>query len=900
MTDSPFSVNTFTANNRMYGYFSIKQAGQEFKKDVNRLPYCIRILLESAIRRCDGVSITRDDVARLARWTPSADERYPLAFYPARVVLQDFTGVPVMVDLAAMRTEMERQGGDPTRINPAIPVDLVIDHSIQMDFTASADALTKNVKVEFERNRERYHFLRWAQQAFTNLRIVPPSRGIIHQVNLERLSPVVQVTNDELPVVYPDSVFGTDSHTPMINGLGVLGWGVGGIEAIAAMLDQPVELVTPDVVGVRLTGKLRDGVMPTDLVLHLTQLLRKTGVVNQFIEYFGPGMDGLSLADRAMIANMTPENGATVSYFPVDNLTLDYLRLTGRSEEQINLIWAYFEEQGLFRSVGSPDPEYSSILEFDLGSVEPSVAGPKRPQDRIGLSKVKPEFLAALVKPKADRGYQMPEEKLANAVKVKLANGSDAVLRHGAVVLASITSCTNTSNPTVMLAAGLLAKKAVETGLNVPGFVKTSLAPGSRVVADYLQSSGLQPYLDKLGFHVAGFGCATCIGNSGPLAAEVVDAIKQGELVAAAVLSGNRNFEGRVSPHTLANFLASPPMVVAYALAGRVDIDFDSEPVGNGKDGKPVYLKDIWPARDEIDKAAASSVTADLFNSAYADIFTGDESWNSMDTRSGSSYEWDEASSYIQEPPYFSLPGNSEEFPTALKNARMLAVFGDSVTTDHISPAGNIAVDSPAGQFLKNKGISPVDFNSYGSRRGNDRVMVRGTFANVRLRNQMAGGKEGGYTTIQPDGEFTSIYDASIRYAKQNIPLVVLAGKEYGTGSSRDWAAKGPMLLGVKAVIAESFERIHRSNLAGMGILPLQFQVGDNAANLGLDGTETIDVRFNGATLKPGCLMTVDVRRNTGEKFSFTATCRLDTPLEVQYYRQGGLLSAVLNTIKNG
>ncbi len=900
MTNSPFTMNTFTANNRTYGYYSIKEVGREFKKDVSRLPYCIRILLESAIRRCDGLSITRDDVARLARWMPSADERHPLAFYPARVVLQDFTGVPVMVDLAAMRTEMERQGGDPGRINPAIPVDLVIDHSIQMDFTASPDALAKNVKVEFERNRERYHFLRWAQQAFTNLRIVPPSRGIIHQVNLERLSPVVQVSNDELPVVYPDSVFGTDSHTPMINGLGVLGWGVGGIEAIAAMLDQPVELVTPDVVGIKLTGKLRDGVMPTDLVLHLTQLLRKTGVVNQFIEYFGPGMDGLSLADRAMIANMTPENGATVSYFPVDNLTLDYLRLTGRSEDQINLIKAYFDAQGLFRTAKSPDPEYSSILEFDLGSVESSVAGPKRPQDRIGLSNVKPEFLAALVKPKADRGYQLPEEKLANAVSIKLTNGSDAVLRHGAVVLASITSCTNTSNPTVMLAAGLLAKKAVEAGLAVPGFVKTSLAPGSRVVADYLQSSGLQPYLDKLGFQVAGFGCATCIGNSGPLAAEVVDAIKQGELVTAAVLSGNRNFEGRVSPHTLANFLASPPMVVVYALTGRVDIDFDAEPVGIGNDGKPVFLKDIWPARKEIDTAAASSITADLFNSAYAEIFTGDEAWNSMGSRSGSSYEWDDASSYIQEPPYFSLPGNSEVFPSALKNARVLAVFGDSVTTDHISPAGNIAGDSPAGQFLKDAGIAPVDFNSYGSRRGNDRVMVRGTFANVRLRNQMAGGKEGGYTTIQPEGELTTIYDASIRYTKQNIPLVILAGKEYGTGSSRDWAAKGPMLLGVKAVIAESFERIHRSNLAGMGILPLQFQVGENAASLGLDGKEAIDVRFNGNTLKPGCLVTVDVRRSSGDVFSFTATCRLDTPLEVQYYRQGGLLSAVLNTIKNG
>jgi len=900
MTESPFNVQKFTANNRTYGFYSIEQASRDFKKDASRLPYCIRILLEAAIRRCDGISITREDVARLARWTPSADERFPLAFYPARVILQDFTGVPVMVDLAAMRTEMERRGGDPTRINPSIPVDLVIDHSIQMDFTGTPDALENNVKVEFERNQERYRFLHWAQQAFTNLRIVPPSRGIIHQVNLERLSPVVQVSEGDVPIVYPDSVFGTDSHTPMINGLGVLGWGVGGIEAIAAMLDQPVELITPDVIGIRLSGKLREGVMPTDLVLHLTQLLRKTGVVNQFLEYFGPGLDTLSLADRAMVANMTPENGATVSYFPVDNLTLDYLRLTGRTEEQVNLIWAYMETQGLFRAAGSPEPEYSSVLDFDLGSVEPSVAGPKRPQDRIGLSKVKSEFQTSLVKPKTDRGYQLPEDKLESSASVKLKDGSTADLHHGSVVLASITSCTNTSNPTVMLAAGLLAKKAVEAGLKVPGFVKTSLAPGSRVVADYLQSSGLQPFLDKLGFQVAGFGCATCIGNSGPLAVEVVNAIKQGELVAAAVLSGNRNFEGRVSPHTLANFLASPPMVVAYALAGRVDIDFESEPIGTGTDGKPVYLKNIWPVRGEIDAAAAASVTADSFNAAYADIFTGDAAWKSMDSRSGSSYEWDAVSSYIQEPPYFSLPGNTEEFPAALKNARVLAVFGDSVTTDHISPAGNIAAESPAGLYLKKAGIAPADFNSYGSRRGNDRVMVRGTFANVRLRNLMAGGKEGGFTTFQPDGALTSIYDASILYAEQNIPLVVLAGKEYGTGSSRDWAAKGPMLLGVKAVIAESFERIHRSNLAGMGILPLQFQVGDNAANLGLDGTELLDVRFNGNSLKPGCLVTVNVHRKYGQDFSFTATCRLDTPLEVQYYRQGGLLSAVLNNVKNG
>jgi len=898
MKSNRFEEQVAQFGNRTYRYYSIQQAGVEFKRDISRLPFCIRILLEMAMRKCDGLSVTIDDVSRLARWAPSADDRPPLAFYPARVVLQDFTGVPVMVDLAAMRTEMQRRGGDPSRINPAIPVDLVIDHSVQMDFAGSSDAIKKNVEIEFQRNQERYHFLRWAQQAFTNLRIVPPSRGIIHQVNLEKLSPVVQTTNDTIPLVYPDTILGTDSHTPMINGLGVLGWGVGGIEAIAAMLDQPVELVTPDVIGVHLTGTLREGVMPTDLVLHLTQILRKTGVVNKFLEYFGPGLDELSLADRAMISNMTPENGATVSYFPVDRVTLDYLRLTGRGKDQVDLIEAYFTAQGMLRTSQSLDPQYSSIIEFNLGEVEPSIAGPKRPQDRISLKNVKAEFLGSLTRSKTDRGYQLPEEKLANTSLVNLPDGKTATLHHGSVVLAAITSCTNTSNPTVMLAAGLVAKKAVEAGLSISPTIKTSLAPGSRVVADYLRTSGLQKYLDQLGFQVAGFGCGTCIGNSGPLPDVTVNAIKQGELVAAAVLSGNRNFEGRVSPHTLANFLASPPLVVAFALAGRVDIDFENEPVGLGKNGTPVYLRDIWPTRYEIDELAAASVTADLFTSAYADVFSGDSEWQALDVRSGSNYEWISSSTYIQEPPYFKQTASTSAQGATLKNMRMLAVFGDSVTTDHISPAGSISKDSPSGEYLRSLNVAPADFNSYGSRRGNDRVMVRGTFANLRLRNLMAGGKEGGFTAFQPDGEIITIYEASRKYMEKGIPLAVLAGKEYGTGSSRDWAAKGPMLLGIRVVIAESFERIHRSNLAGMGILPLQFQAGQNAPSLGLDGTETLDINVDDATLEPGCPILVSAHKKNGETLTFKVTCRLDTPLEVQYYRQGGLLPAVLNTIQ--
>lgn len=898
MTENLFTPRTFSIGNKSYQYFPIEQVCSECKVKPGQLPYSIRILLEAAIRKCDGILITREDVHRLAEWKPLESERNLLAFFPARVVLQDFTGVPVLVDLAAMRTEMEQRGGDPARINPVIPVDLVIDHSIQMDYAGLPDALAKNVQKEYERNQERYHFLRWAQQAFSNLRIVPASNGIIHQVNLERLSPVVQVSHDEIPVAFPDSVLGTDSHTPMINGLGVLGWGVGGIEAIAAMLDQPVELLTPDVVGIRLSGRLSVGVTPTDLTLHLTQILRKAGVVNKFLEYFGPGLETLSLADRAMIANMTPENGATVSYFPVDSQTLEYLRLTGRTGEQVALVQTYFEAQGMFKTPESPDPIFSSVIEFNLNEVEPSVAGPKRPQDRVSLKNIKNDFVESLTKSKSERGYQLQSDQLDHKATVYLGGEKAYTLSHGSLVLAAITSCTNTSNPQVMITAGLLAKRAVELGLRVPKTVKTSLAPGSKVVADYLRSTGLQQYLDQLGFQVAGFGCGTCIGNSGPLHEEVSSVIKKAELVAAAVLSGNRNFEGRVSPSTLANYLASPPLVVAFALAGRVDIDFESEPIGLGKDNNPVFLRDLWPDVQEITALITTAITPDIFASAYRDVFKGDSVWQSMDSSTGSKYCWDASSSYIQEPPYFKSNANVSKKGNAIRDARILAIFGDSVTTDHISPAGNIAPDSPAGDYLQKLGIASPDFNSYGSRRGNDRVMVRGTFANQRLRNFMVGGKEGGFTMFQPTGEMMTIFDASVRYAGQNIPLVVLAGKEYGTGSSRDWAAKGPMLLGIRAVIAESFERIHRSNLAGMGILPLQFMPGENAAFLGLNGTEGLNFDFVADNLIPGCLINITAVRGDGTSIKFSTRSRLDTSLEIQYFLHGGLLPEVLATLE--
>jgi aconitate hydratase len=899
MTKNPFSTKSFSVGSKDFQFYSVKQICSEFNINPDQLPYSIRILLESAARKCDESIISANDVKRLAEWKPNVGERIPLAFFPARVVLQDFTGVPVLVDLAAMRTEMIRRGGNPAKINPVIPVDLVIDHSIQMDYAGMPNALIKNTQKEYERNLERYRFLRWAQQAFTKLRIVPPSNGIIHQVNLERLSPVVQLSNDEIPIAYPDSVLGTDSHTPMINGLGVLGWGVGGIEAIAAMLNQPVELPTPDVFGIRLTGRLQPGVTPTDLTLTLTQVLRKTGVVNKFLEYFGPGLENLSLADRAMIANMTPENGATVSYFPVDSQTLEYLRLTGRTEAQVALVRAYFEAQGMFRTYSSPDPVFTSVIEFNLNDVEPSVAGPKRPQDRVSLKDIKQNFAESLIKPKSERGFQLQPDQVHKSATVHLDGTNEIKLAHGSIVLAAITSCTNTSNPQVMVTAGLVAKKAVELGLTVPETVKTSLTPGSKVVAEYLRITGLQKYLNQLGFQVAGFGCATCIGNSGPLPEKIISAIKKEDLVAVAVLSGNRNFEGRVSPSTLANYLASPPLVVAFALAGKIDIDFESEPIGFGKDNLPVFLKDLWPDENEVSNMINSAITPDLFNSAYKDVFLGDSLWQSMDRTAGNNFEWDSTSSYIQEPPYFKIINRATRDGKSINGARILAIFGDSVTTDHISPAGNIAANSPAGTYLQELGIAPLDFNSYGSRRGNDRVMVRGTFANQRIRNFMAGEKEGGFTIFQPGGELINIYDASKKYAQEKTPLVILAGKEYGTGSSRDWAAKGPMLLGVQAVIAESFERIHRSNLAGMGILPLQFLSGKNARLLGLEGSEVLTIDLGGESLKPGAVIPVIVSRTDGTVSRFTVICRLDTALEIQYFLNGGLLPEVLGTLES-
>lgn len=896
MDNEAYSPSTIVTNNQPYSYYSVPEVCEDISVEAGKLPYCLRVILEAAIRKCDGVRITRQEVRDIATWKPNAKERTVLGFFPSRVILQDFTGIPVLVDLAAMRAELERRGDDPEKINPIIPVDLVVDHSIQMDFTGIPDALVANVKKEYERNMERYRFLRWAQQAFKNLRIVPPSNGIIHQVNLEFLSPVVQRTEDPIPVIYPDSVLGTDSHTPMINGLGVLGWGVGGIEAISAMLNQPVELMMPDIIGIRLSGKLLPGVTPTDLTLHLTQLLRKAGVVNKFLEYFGSGLDDLTLADRAMIANMTPENGATVSYFPVDQQTLDYLQLTGRTKDQINLVEEYYKKQGMFRTSNNPEPDYTSVIEFDLGTVEPSVAGPKRPQDRVRLRDIKQNFVESLEKPKNERGFEVEKADLRKVVEIKI-NSNEDQLRHGAVVLAAITSCTNTSNPEVMVTAGLLAKKAIELGLRVPSYVKTSLAPGSKVVADYLSASGLQGPLDQLGFHVAGFGCATCIGNSGPLKEEIASAIKGSGIVAAAVLSGNRNFEGRISSLTQANYLASPPLVVAFALAGKVDINFDSEPVGISATGTPVYLKDLWPDRQTVNEVIKTYVRPEIFARVYKQVFSGDTIWNAMKGLSGTCYPWDATSTYIQEPPYFTVARKNDLQSLKIENARILAILADSVTTDHISPAGSISSDSPAGRYLQEKGISPADFNSYGSRRGNDQVMARGTFANIRLRNQMAYEKEGGFTTFQPDGEMMTIFDASQEYAKNSVPLVVIAGKEYGTGSSRDWAAKGPMLLGVKVVIAESFERIHRSNLAGIGILPLQFSPGETAETLGIIGDELLTIEPEQGKFSPGCLVRVSVVNSDGSTFNFITKSRLDTSLEVNYFQYGGLLNEVINAV---
>jgi aconitate hydratase len=867
--------------------------------EIGRLPVSIRILLEQALRQCDNFRVTEDDVRTIAGWTPKPAER-EIPFLPARVLTQDLTGVPAVADLAAMRSAMKRMGGDPAKINPLNRVDLVIDHSVQVDAFGSTGAIIVNAQRDFERNRERYEFLRWAQKAFRNFQVVPPDTGICHQVNLEYLASVVATsTIDGRTVAFPDSLVGMDSHTPMVNGLGVLGWGVGGIEAEANMLGQPYYMLLPEVVGFKMTGALREGVTATDLVLTVTEMLRRTGVVGKFVEFFGPGLSALAVADRATIGNMAPEYGATIGFFPVDHETLTYLRVTGRREPHIALVDTYCKAQDLFRTDATPAPEYSDVVELDLGKVEPSLAGPKRPQDRVPLSGVKQGFRQALVAPITQRGFGLAEEQTARTVAVRF-NGTSGEIGHGAVVIAAITSCTNTSNPSVMVGAGLVARKAGERGLQVPRHVKTSLAPGSRVVTEYLKESGLLGSLEQLGFHVVGYGCTTCIGNSGPLPEPIAHAVKEGDLVAAAVLSGNRNFEGRVHPQVKANYLASPPLVVAYALAGRVDLDLTTEPIGQDTAGRPVFLREIWPRPDEIRDVVNAAVKQDQFRNQYAAVFEGSDTWKSMPTPTGQVYEWDATSTYVQEPPYFvDLPPQ----PAALRGisgARCLMVLGDSITTDHISPAGAIAPDSPAAKYLMERGVKPGDFNTYGARRGNHEVMMRGTLANIRIKNLMLPGVEGPKTVHLPGKETLFVYDAAMRYKRESVPLVVIAGKEYGTGSSRDWAAKGPFLLGVRAVIAESYERIHRSNLIGMGVLPLQFVDGQNRESLGLTGFEVYDIEGIDDALRPRKRVKVRAKRDDGSQTVFDAIVRIDALVEVEYYRHGGILHMMLRHLLAG
>jgi aconitate hydratase len=861
---------------------------------LSRMPFSIRVMLEAALRGCNERDITQQDVLNLAGWRAKVAERIAMPFKPGRIVMQDFTGVPAIVDLAAMRSAMVRLGGDAKKVNPVVPVDLVIDHSVQVDFFASPDALQRNAEIEFQRNRERYEFLHWAQKAFDNFRVVPPATGIVHQVNLEYLAKVVltREVDGEL-LAFPDTLVGTDSHTTMINGLGVLGWGVGGIEAEAALLGQAIDMLTPDVVGFKLYGHLAEGVTPTDLTLTITQMLRQKGVVAKFVEFFGPGLDSLSLADRAMIANMSPENGATVTFFPVDGETLNYLRLTGRSEAEVELVEVYCKEQGLYREADSPDPEFTETLELDMGSVKPSLSGPKLPHERVDLSGMKNAFHQALLAPKSERGFEIKPDDLERKASFGT-NGAHVEMGHGALVIAAITSCTNTSNPTVMIAAGLLAKKAVEKGLEVKPFVKTSLAPGSRVVTAYLEAADLMEPLAELGFNLVGYGCTTCIGNSGPLPGEVVKAVTSEELVAAAVLSGNRNFEGRIHPYSLANYLASPPLVVAYALAGTVDIDLTNEPLGLAKDGEPVYLRDIWPTSEEISKTIRGSVRPEMFTERYANVYTGNETWNNIKGGDSEIYAWDEDSTYIQEPPFFDELTPEISSVEDIHGARVLALLGDSITTDHISPAGAIPVDGPAGKFLQDIDVKVRDFNSFGSRRGNDKVMTRGTFGNIRLKNQLVPGVEGGYTVHFPSGKQMSIYDAGMKYQEEGTPLVVLAGRAYGIGSSRDWAAKGAQLLGVKAVIAESYERIHRSNLLGMGVLPLEFKDGEGAKSLGLTGQEEFHIEGLQDDMEPNAVLKVQAEKEDGGKVTFSVITRLDTKIDVEYYRNGGILHTVL------
>ena len=862
--------------------------------NIDKLPFSIKILLESALRNLDNYQVSEEAVQNIAQWDANNHNPVEIPFKPARVILQDFTGVPSVVDLAALRSAMQRMGGDPTKINPVIPVDLVIDHSVQVDVFGRPDAIMRNAEMEFVRNRERYEFLHWGQKAFDNFKVVPPATGIVHQVNLEYLAKVVQLYDDESggKVALPDTLVGTDSHTTMINGLGVVGWGVGGIEAEAAMLGQPIYMLMPEVIGFKITGSLPEGATATDLVLVVTQMLRQKGVVSKFVEFYGPGLSSMSLPDRATIANMAPEYGATMGFFPVDDETLSYMRRTGRGEDLITLVERYTKEQGIFRTNSTPDPEFIDTLELDLSTVEPSLAGPLRPQDRILLRDMKPKFNEALRAPVGPQGYELSEQQLQSAATYR-DNGSSTEMKHGSVVIAAITSCTNTSNPSVMVAAGLLAKKAVEKGLTRKPYVKTSLAPGSKVVTEYLNKAGLSSYLDQLGFNTVGYGCTTCIGNSGPLPEEVSAAVREADLVAAAVLSGNRNFGGRINPDVRANYLASPPLVVAYALAGTVDVDLNNEPLGYAEDGSAVYLRDIWPTQAEILETIQNSLSPEMFKEQYGNVYDGNEMWNEIPSPSTAVYEWAEDSTYIQEPPFFiDLPVEPEPVQP-VKGARVLVKVGDSVTTDHISPAGAIAINSPAGKYLQEHDVSPQYFNSYGSRRGNDRVMTRGTFANVRLRNLLVPGSEGGVTYYLPTQEEMSIYDAAMKYIDDGTPLVVLAGKDYGMGSSRDWAAKGTLLLGAKAVIAESFERIHRSNLVMMGVLPLTFEAGESWESLGLTGHETFDIPVTD-DVQSGDKLTVTATAADGNVTTFTAIVRLDTPVEVEYYKNGGILQTVL------
>lgn len=866
---------------------------------VSHLPFSIKVLLEAALRQAEGFEITREAIETIANWGPKTAGKVEIPFKPARVILQDFTGVPSVVDLAALRSAMARMGGDANKINPVVPVDLVIDHSVQVDRFGSAFALFFNAEREFERNRERYEFLKWGQQAFDNFRVVPPATGIVHQVNLEYLAKVVQTSSvDGRATVeaYPDSLVGTDSHTTMINGLGVLGWGVGGIEAEAVMLGQPIYMLLPDVIGFKLTGVLPDGATATDLVLRVTEMLRQKGVVGKFVEYFGSGLSKLSLPDRATIANMSPEYGATMGFFPVDDETLRYLAGTGRHEELIDLVERYCKEQGLFRTDNTPDPVFTDTLELDMSTVQPSLAGPKRPQDRISLSDMKSRWNRMLGAPVGAQGFGLESSELDSRTDVNFKD-MDFSLQHGDVVIAAITSCTNTSNPSVMIAAGLLAKKAVERGLDVKPWVKTSLAPGSKVVTSYLEASGLIPYLEALNFHTVGYGCTTCIGNSGPLPQPISEAIHAADLVAASVLSGNRNFEGRIGPDVRANFLASPPLVVAYAIAGTVNIDLDNDPLGYDPNGDPVFLRDVWPSQEEIQTEISRSLKPVMFHEQYGNVFTGNEQWNEVPIAAGDLYDWNPDSTYIQEPTFFKDMSTDTPPVAPIVGARVLAIMPDSTTTDHISPAGAIAQDSPAGRYLTDKGVPRSAWNSYGSRRGNHEIMMRGTFANIRIQNQMLDGVEGGSTVYIPTSEQMSIWDAAAQYQQERTPLIVLAGKEYGTGSSRDWAAKGPWLQGVRAVIAESFERIHRSNLVGMGILPLQFKDSQNVHSLDLSGFEIYDILGLTDEMEPNQDYTVRVTDERGGVGEFMVTSRLDTPVEVEYYKNGGILHTVLRRL---